>query len=83
MKSATNLLDYDIYNAISEYEKDVLILHGDADSIVPLSYSEKALEVYSSARLEVFPGAGHGFHGEDAQRAINFMLEYLDSHRCK
>lgn len=78
---AENLLDYDIYNAISEYEKDVLILHGDADSIVPLSYSEKALEVYSSARLEVFPGGGHGFHGEDAQRAINFMLEYLDSHR--
>lgn len=80
---AENLLDYDIYEAISGYEKDVLILHGDADSIVPLSYSEKALDIYSSARLEVFPGAGHGFYGEDAQRAINLMLEYLESHRDK
>lgn len=80
---AENLLDYDIYDAISSYEKDVLILHGDVDSIVPLSYSEKALEVYSSARLEVFPGAGHGFHGEDAQRAIGLMLEYLSSHMDK
>lgn len=58
-------------------------LLGDADSIVPLSYSEKALDIYSSARLEVFPGAGHGFYGEDAQRAINLMLEYLESHRDK
>lgn len=80
---AENLLDYDIYEAISGYEKDVLILHGDADSIVPLSYSEKALDIYSSARLEVFPGAGHGFYGEDAQRAINLVLEYLESHRDK
>lgn len=80
---AENLLDYDIYEAISTYEKDVLILHGDADSIVPLSYSEKALEVFSSAQLEVFPGAGHGFHGEDAQRAIGLMLEYLNFHRNK
>ena len=78
---AENLLDYDIYDAISSYEKDVLILHGDADSIVSLSYSEKALEVYSSARLEVFPGAGHGFHGQDTQQAIGLMLEYLGSHR--
>ena len=78
---AENLLDYDIYDVISSYKKDVLILHGDADNIVPLSYSEKALEAYSSARLEVFPGAGHGFYGEDAKRAIGLMLEYLDSHR--
>lgn len=80
---AENLLDYDIYEAISGYEKDVLLLHGDADNIVPLSYSEKALEIYSSARLEVFPGAGHGFYGEDAQQAIHLMLEYLESHRDK
>lgn len=78
---AENLLDYDIYDAISAYKNDVLILHGDADNIVPLSYSEKALEVYLSAKLEVFPGAGHGFYGEDAKRAIELMTEYLDSHR--
>lgn len=80
---AENLLDYDIYEEISGYEKDVLILHGDADGIVPLSYSEKALEVYASAQLEVFPGAGHGFYGEDAQKAIHLILNYLESHREK
>ena len=33
---AEDLLDYDIYEAISAYKKDVLIIHGDADTIVPL-----------------------------------------------
>lgn len=77
---AENLLDYDIYEAISAYKKDVLLIHGDADGIVPLSYSEKAAEVYDSARLEVLPGAGHGFYGNDAEQAITWMLEYLETH---
>lgn len=40
------LIGYDIYGEISRYEKDVLLLHGDQDSIVPLSSSEQALKVY-------------------------------------
>lgn len=78
---AEKLLDYDIYEAISHYDKDVLIIHGDEDSIVPLSYSEKAVEVYDSARLEVLPGAGHGFYGSDAEQAVTWILEYLESHK--
>ena len=64
---AEDLLDYDIYEAISAYKKDVLLIHGDADSIVPLSYSKQAVEAYDSALLEVLPGAGHGFYGSDAE----------------
>ena len=75
------LLDYDIYEAIAPYEADVLLIHGDADGIVPLSYSERALEVYRSARLEVIPDAGHGFYGQDARQAQEYILDYLESHR--
>ncbi|MGN0252078.1 MAG: alpha/beta hydrolase [Oliverpabstia sp.] len=78
---AEKLLDYDIYEAISAYDRDVLLLHGDADSIVPLSYSEKAIEAYTSARLEVLPGAGHGFYENDAEQAIAWTLDYLDTHK--
>lgn len=78
---AERLLDYDIYEAISAYDKDVLLIHGDADSIVPLSYSQKAVEVYDSARLEVLSGAGHGFHGSDAEQTIAWTLEYLEFHK--
>lgn len=78
---AEKLLDYDFYEVISDYEKDVLIIHGDADGLVPLSYSQRAAEVYPSATLEVLPGAGHGFYGEDDRRTVQLALEYLDSHK--
>lgn len=41
------------------------MIYGNVDSIVPLSFSEKAVETYDSAQLEVLTGAGHGFSGED------------------
>ena len=75
------LIGYDIYEDIGAYDRDVLLIHGDADSIVPLSYSERALEVYPSARLEVISGAGHGFGGEDFARAMDYILEYLETNR--
>lgn len=75
------LIGYDFYEEIAAYDKDVLLIHGDADDIVPLSYSEKALEVYPSAELKVIPGGGHGFYGEDARQTTDYMLEYLDGNR--
>ncbi|MCB6416116.1 alpha/beta fold hydrolase [Faecalimonas umbilicata] len=75
------LLDYDIFGAIAAYDKDVWIIHGDADRTVPVAYSEQALEVYPSAELKVMPDAGHGFHGEDVQQAIDWILEYLQNHQ--
>lgn len=74
-----NLFGYDVYADIQDYEKDVLIVHGDRDSLVPLSYSERAVDVYPSARLAVIPGAGHGFYGESFDLAMEYILEYLSS----
>lgn len=67
-----SLLDYDI----SAWDKDVLIIHGDADAIVPLSYSQHAADVYASAELEIIPGAGHGFAGDDEILAGDLMARY-------
>lgn len=57
-----------------------MLIHGDRDSLVPLSYSERALEVYPSAELEIIPGAGHGFSGGDFDLAVSYLLEYLGNH---
>ena len=75
-----SLLGYDIYADIAGYDRDVLLLHGDADTIVPLSASERALEAFPFALLEVLPGAGHGFSGEDESTAIRLIADYLQSH---
>lgn len=75
------LPDYDVYKDIRAYDKDVLLIHGDADGIVPLSYSEKAVQEYSYAELKVINGAGHGFYGQEKDAAVSYMLDYLDNHK--
>ena len=44
-------VSFDIYDVIGSYTGDALILHGDADAIVPIEYSEKAVHVFPHARL--------------------------------
>ncbi len=73
----TDVYDMDIYAEIKPYEKDVLILHGDVDEIVPYSYSQKAVKEYKSAELVTIHGAGHGFDGSDFDTVIKCILEYL------
>jgi dienelactone hydrolase len=74
-------MSFDIYEVIGAYPGDVLIVHGDADPVVPLRYSERALDVYQSAKLAVIPGASHGYRGADVERAgamsLDFVLEHV------
>ena len=75
------LIGYDIYEEIAAYDRDVLMIHGDADSIVPLTYSERALEVYPSSELKVISGGGHGFYGEAFRQAEKYIIDYLQEIR--
>lgn len=79
--------DYDIYANIAGFKKDVLIIHGTSDNIVPISYSERAVEVYSSADLKRIDGAGHGFNKDnyslfkDYDEQVNpLIIQYLSNH---
>jgi len=71
----------DTYATISKFTGNVLILHGDWDSMVPLSYSQKAINAYQSATLVVMPGAGHGFNGQDltlaGEKAVTFITSLV------
>lgn len=44
---------------IVRYEGPVLIIQGDRDEAVPLSYAEKAAELYKNAKLVIIPGDDH------------------------
>ncbi len=71
------LADMDIYGHISGYPGPVMILHGDRDRLVPLSYSEKALEAFPQAKMKVLPGQGHGFRGAGRREAMETELAFL------
>ena len=74
-----DLFGYDPYADAARYTKDVLLLHGDRDGIVPLSASQRAERAYPSAQLYVIEGAGHGFSGESRASAEQYIFDHLSA----
>ena len=46
---AASVLELDPFSAISAYHGDVLIVHGNADTLVDISYSKRAYDAYRAA----------------------------------
>ena len=59
------------------YKGPVLLMHGDEDAVVSLSYSERAAERYKRAELEVFAGEGHGFSEAGMHRVEGMALSFV------
>ena len=74
---AADVWDYDVYSEIGNYAKPVLLMHGDRDGIVPISYAEHAAEVYPDVDYYVISGGGHGFYGNSLDDAFSHIFEYL------
>ena len=73
-------LSFDIYDLMQNYSRDVLILHGTADTDSPIACSERAVEIFPSARLVRIEGAAHGFYGEDEAKASRLAIQFVQSH---
>lgn len=62
---AADVMNMDAFRQIAGYSGKVLLLHGDSDTIVDISYAEKAESVYRAAgadvRFAVIPGGKHIF----------------------
>ncbi|MCF0229656.1 MAG: alpha/beta fold hydrolase [Parasporobacterium sp.] len=71
---------FDIYEMIANYKNDVLILHGDIDDIVDISYAYRAAEVYENATLSVYEGVDHSFAGSAKLDSEKEELEFLLAH---
>ncbi|MCR5594920.1 MAG: alpha/beta fold hydrolase [Lachnospiraceae bacterium] len=72
--------DIDIFDKIQGYRGPVLIIHGDRDDIVPISYSHRAVELYKNAELVTMKGAGHGYDGEDSIRAREISVDFISKY---
>ena len=77
---AKDARSFDIYEEIGKYKGDVLICHGDKDTLVNLSYSERAVEAYDNAELKVIKYGEHGFQGKLAREAAGLTVEFLQAH---
>ena len=68
---------FDIYDRMPAYKNPVLLMHGTADTLVPMRYSERAAEVFPHAELIKITGAGHGFAGKERETALKEMLRFI------
>lgn len=76
------LINYDPFEHIGNFKKDVIIFHGTNDTTVDISYSIKASEIYSSCSLIKIDNAGHGFNNDNFSFVGNYdniVWENLDT----
>ncbi len=55
------LPQYDVFDRIKRFKKKVIISHGTADGVVPISYSQRAVKSFADAELVIYEGEGHVF----------------------
>ncbi len=74
----TDLWGVDFYELLAGCRGKVLLLHGDRDHTVPLSYSEKAAEIIPDCEFHVIKDGGHEFFGQPFEDAMSLILKYLE-----
>ncbi len=64
-----------------------LILHGDADDVVPVAEARKLEKLFGEKKfpfeIRVYPGQGHRFHGDDDKDAFQRSLRFFEKHLKK
>lgn len=64
----------DGYEAAKKIKIPTLIIHGDADEIVPIKQSQKTVNIIKNCRLEVINGANHKY---SEPKHFEMMLEFV------
>lgn len=67
----------DVEKAIDRYDGPVLIIHGDEDEAIPVSYAYDAAKRYKNAKLVIIPGDTHCYdhHLEMVTEALKDFLK--------
>lgn len=68
---------YDVREYLPDFEKNVIIIQGDSDNLVNVSVAENAAELYPNCELHILKGAGHGFHNEHFEQAVEYATQFL------
>ena len=74
----TDLWKVDFDQLLASYRGKLLLLHGDRDSTVDVSWSEHAAEIIPNCEFHVISGGGHEFYGQPFEDAMGHILSYID-----
>lgn len=70
----------DIEEVFPKFGKDVLIIHGEDDDVVNVSYAQKMAPLYPHATLTILPDGGHGFQGQNELDALAYTYAFIMNH---
>jgi pimeloyl-ACP methyl ester carboxylesterase len=76
---AAAIQGHDTFERLPEITVPVLVLHGDADELVPTANGLLLAERIPGAKLTLYPGARHGYHVEFAEQSAADVLAFLDA----
>ncbi|MFH1105790.1 MAG: alpha/beta fold hydrolase [Candidatus Aenigmatarchaeota archaeon] len=69
------------YEAAEKIKTPTIIVHGDADEVVPVAQSKRLAKVIKASRLEIIKGADHNFSREsDFKESISLVAEFIMKH---
>src|SRR6267142_2647732 len=74
--------DYSPIVFVTPDDPPTLLIHGDQDDLVNISNSQTIFEAFKKNNVKTdfitMPGAGHGFKGEDAKRAMAATVSWFE-----
>lgn len=76
---AVSIHDFYPFDHIGGYQKNVLILYGEQDTIVRRNYIDRAVSTYKNASLITYPNDGHGFTPATAIKAQEEVLKFMNA----
>lgn len=74
----TSIHDFYTFKNIGAYSKNILIIYGDEDDIVPVGHMLTAQKTYKNAQLMILPNEGHGFSPDGAKEAMELALRFME-----
>ncbi|MCR5180245.1 MAG: alpha/beta fold hydrolase [Bacteroidaceae bacterium] len=69
--------DLKVFKTIGRYRGPAIIVQGDADQVVSMDDSRRAVKLYKKANLYVIPGAGHGFKPQEFAKSMEYISAFL------
>ena len=66
-----------LQDRLGELKMPTLILHGDADSRIPVACGRQLHEGIHGSQLHILPGAEHGLLTNEAEHSRNFIVRFL------
>ena len=67
-----------IEQRLGELNIPTMVVHGDADTTIPVDCAYRLHECIGGSELHIIPGAVHGLMTNEADRVRNMMLDFLE-----